>query len=223
METYISDRSGINSLGGFAYQIKAFVLYMLSIDEDMQVGFEIIDDVSVKKIAPDTIDNNEDKFRDLVRSPVGIKAIQVKRTVITREVAKQILLNWILLESSNEKITDYIVFTDSSYENSDIIFNISKEDLYTDVLSTKSSKSTIAKVKKKYKNEKQRFMDIYESMKSKYSFRVINNIDNEIDEKCKLILKEAGVTSITYYNRIEELLRHITFEIKKKLMKNTLL
>lgn len=86
-------------MGGFAYQIKVFVLYMLSIDEDMQVGFEIIDDVSVKKIAPDTIDDNEDKFRDVIRSPKGIKAIQVKRTTITRDSAKQILLNWILLES----------------------------------------------------------------------------------------------------------------------------
>ena len=44
MDTYVSDQSGINSMGGFAYQIKVFVLYMLSIDEDMQVGFEIIDE-----------------------------------------------------------------------------------------------------------------------------------------------------------------------------------
>lgn len=206
-------------MGGFAYQIKVFVLYMLSIDEDMQVGFEIIDDVSVKKIAPDTIDDNEDKFRDVIRSPKGIKAIQVKRTTITRDSAKQILLNWILLESSNETITDYIVFTDASYENKDIIFNISKEDLYSDVLNTKSSKSTIAKVK--YKNEKQNFMYIYESVKRKYSFKVIDDIDNEIDQKCKLIFKKAGVNSVTYYNRIEELLRHITFEIIKKINKKT--
>lgn len=221
MDTHVSDQSGINSLGGFAYQIKVFVLYMLSIDEDMQVGFEIIDDVSVKKIAPDTIDDNEDKFRDVVRSPKGIKAIQVKRTTITRDIAKQILLNWILLESSNETITDYIVFTDASYENRDIIFNISKEDLYSDVLNTKSSKSTIAKVKKKYKNEKQNFMDTYESVKRKYSFKVIDDIDNEIDQKCKLIFKKAGVNCVTYYNRIEELLRHITFEIIKKINKKT--
>lgn len=53
----------------------------------------------MKKIAPDTIDDNEDKFRDVIRSPKGIKAIQVKRTTITRDSAKQILLNWILLES----------------------------------------------------------------------------------------------------------------------------
>ena len=87
--------------------------------------------------------------------------------------------------------------------------------MYSDVLNTKSSKSTIAKVK--YKNEKQNFMYIYESVKRKYSFKVIDDIDNEIDQKCKLIFKKAGVNSVTYYNRIEELLRHITFEIIKKI------
>lgn len=49
LETYVPDKSGINSLGGFAYQIKVFVLYMLSIDENMQAEFETIDDVAVKK------------------------------------------------------------------------------------------------------------------------------------------------------------------------------
>ena len=87
--------------------------------------------------------------------------------------------------------------------------------MYSDVLNTKSSKSTIAKVK--YKNEKQNFMYIYESVKRKYSFKVIDDIDNEIDQKCKLIFKKAGVNSVTYYNRIEELLRHITIEIIKKI------
>lgn len=91
--------------------------------------------------------------------------------------------------------------------------------MYSDVLNTKSSKSTIAKVK--YKNEKQNFMYIYESVKRKYSFKVIDDIDNEIDQKCKLIFKKAGVNSVTYYNRIEELLRHITFEIIKKINKKT--
>ena len=37
---YIPDESGINSLGGFAYQIKVFVSYMLSMDEGMQAEFE---------------------------------------------------------------------------------------------------------------------------------------------------------------------------------------
>ena len=93
MDTFVPDQSGINSLGGFAYQIKVFVFYMLSMSENMQVEFETIDDVSVRKLIPETIDDNEDKFRNLVISISGIKAIQVKRTLITVDTAKQIILN----------------------------------------------------------------------------------------------------------------------------------
>lgn len=44
---YIPDESGINSLGGFAYQIKVFVSYMLSMDEGMQAEFETVDDIAI--------------------------------------------------------------------------------------------------------------------------------------------------------------------------------
>ena len=121
MDTFVPDQSGINSLGGFAYQIKVFVFYMLSMSENMQVEFETIDDVSVRKLIPETIDDNEDKFRNLVISTSGIKAIQVKRTLITVDTAKQIILNWILLEGSEAIVTNYILFTDNSYGNKDNI------------------------------------------------------------------------------------------------------
>ena len=68
-------------------------------------------------MTPDIIDDNEDKFRNLIVSPNGIKAIQVKRTSITEKVAKQVLLNWMLLEKSGKTITNYILFTDKSYKN----------------------------------------------------------------------------------------------------------
>lgn len=218
LDTYTPDKSGINSLGGFAYQIKVFVSYMLSMDENMQAEFETVDDVSIKKITPDTIDDNEDKFRNLIVSPKGTKAIQVKRTAITEKIAKQVLFNWILLEGSDESITDYILFTDSSYENSDIVFEVSAEELYSEVLDTKKTqKATIAKVKKKYEKDKQGFIDVYDAVKNKYTFVSANKIDDEINEKCKVLFKKAGVNTITYYNRIEELLKHITFEIIKSI------
>lgn len=88
---YIPDESGINSLGGFAYQIKVFVSYMLSMDEGMQAEFETVDDIAISKMTSDIIDDNEDKFRNLIVSANGIKAIQVKRTSITEKVAKQVL------------------------------------------------------------------------------------------------------------------------------------
>ncbi len=216
LDTYNIDESGINSLRGYAYQIKVFVLCILSINDDMQVGFEVIDDVSIKKLTPETIDDNEDKFRSSIYSCELVKAIQVKRTSFSKDDAKQILFNWILLESSKEQITDYILFTDSSYKNKDIIFKNSVEDLYEEVLNTKrTSKATVAKIKDKFKKNKTEFIRIYKSIKDKYTFVAVDMIDNKIDEKCKLLFRKTGVTTITYYNRISELLKHITFEIMK--------
>lgn len=218
LDTYTPDKSGINSLGGFAYQIKVFVLYMLSMDENMQAGFETVDDVSIKKITPETVDDNEDKFKNLIVSSKGTKVIQVKRTAITEIVAKQVLYNWILLEGSNKGITEYILFTDGSYENNDIVFSVSAEELYLEVLNTKKTqKATIAKVKKKYEEDKQGFIDVYNAVKKKYSFVSVDKIDDEIDEKCKILFKKAGINAIIYYSRIKELLKHITFEIIKKI------
>lgn len=211
---YIPDESGINSLGGFAYQIKVFVSYMLSMDEGMQAEFETVDDIAISKMTSDIIDDNEDKFRNLIVSANGIKAIQVKRTSITEKVAKQVLFNWMLLEKSGKTITNYILFTDKSYKNSDIVFDVSAEVLYEEILnSKKSEKATITKIKKEYENDKYRFLNVYERVKNKYTFMAVDSIDEEISEKCKVLFKKAGVNRITYCNRIQELLRHITFKI----------
>ena len=213
VDIYEADTSGINSLGGFAYQIKVFVLYMLTMDENMQTEFETLDDVTVNKLSPKTIDLNEDKFKSSIISTNGIMVIQVKRKKIDAGTARQILLNWILLEGSGEIVTKYILYTSSEYGNSDILFNISAEDLYLEVLKTTTKKSTIAKVKNRYKKDKDGFIQIYNSIQEKYIFISVDNIDREIDEKCKVLFRKAGVNIVTYYNRIAELLRHMTCEI----------
>ncbi len=213
MDNYEADTSGINSLGGFAYQIKVFVLYMLEMDENMQTEFETLDDVTVNKLSPETIDINEDKFKNSIVSSEGIKVIQVKRTKIDAGIARQILLNWILLESSRDSVTDYILFTSAEYGNEDILFNVSAEDLYSKVVNTKKTKATITKVKNKYQKDKDGFIEIYNSIRQKYSFVSENDIDEKIDGKCKILFKKAGVNVVTYYNRIVELLKHITIEI----------
>lgn len=217
MDGYTPDQSGINSLGGFAYQIKVFAAYALSLEENMQAGFEAIEDVSVAKLRPETIDLNEDKLKSFITSVNGMKVIQVKRTSVTAADAEQILLNWILLEGSGFTICDYILFTDSSYNNKDIVFEISGEDLYKKVLETTKKKATISKVKVIYETDKLKFLEIYESIKSKYQFISIDSIDNYIDEKSKIIFKKAGVNRVIYYSRIQEFLKHITCKIMESI------
>lgn len=73
LDVYIPDQSGINSLGGFSYQIKVFVLYMLSMEENMQAEFETIEDVSIKSLSAEMIDDIEDNLRNLIISNENIK------------------------------------------------------------------------------------------------------------------------------------------------------
>lgn len=214
MSSYEPDSSGINSLGGFAYQIKVFVSYLLSMGKGMQAGFETLDDLTVKKLNPETIDINEDKFRSLLQYDSGLKAIQVKRTAVDLTVAKKVLLNWVLLENSSNEISDYILFTDNKYNNSDILFDISAEELFKEVEATnKTARATIGKVKKEFKGKWDKFKNVYDSIHNKYNFISSENIDSVIDSKCEILFKKNGVKEITYYRRIKELLQHITFEI----------
>ena len=53
---YKQDKSGINSLSGFAYQIKVFAYYAFSLKAGMAIEFETIDDVNLTKITPEKLD-----------------------------------------------------------------------------------------------------------------------------------------------------------------------
>lgn len=55
MDDYQTDTGGINSLSGFAYQIRVFVLYMLTMEKDMQTEFETLEDVALNNLSPNTI------------------------------------------------------------------------------------------------------------------------------------------------------------------------
>ena len=122
---------------------------MLSMEENMQAEFETIEDVSIKSLSAEMIDDIEDNLRNLIISNEKYKVIQVKRTSITPDVAQRVLLNWILLEISNKNVTNYILYTDKKYKNKDNIFDISADDLYLKSIriEKKQKRQTISKIK----------------------------------------------------------------------------
>lgn len=168
MNTYMPDSSGINSLGGFSYQIRVFVYYMsLLKKEGMQIEFETIDDVNIREINADNIDENNENFINNVQGLNSNIAIQVKRTKVTPDVAKKVLLNWILLEISDNKVDKYILATDEYYNNEDILFSKTAEELFTEIKeSKKNKKSIITKVKNSFNNDLERFIKIYNIIKN---------------------------------------------------------
>lgn len=211
MDTYVQDSSGINSLSGFSYQIRVYVYYLLSIEEGMQIEFETIEDVNIKKIKPNEIDNYNENFINRIVSNNSNVAIQVKRTNITESVALKV---WVLLESSEHNVNKYILFTDDEYENIDIMFKKSAKEQFDLIReSNKNAKATITKVKKIYKEDFKKFEKIYNSIKHKYEYMSLKDIDQKIVERCSLIFRKAGVNKVVYYQRIKELLQHITVQV----------
>lgn len=63
LENNINDKSGINCLAGFAFQIKVFAYYSLLLQKQGDsVEFETIDDVNVK-ITDNNIDSKPKKLK----------------------------------------------------------------------------------------------------------------------------------------------------------------
>lgn len=115
--------AGIDSLRGFSYQIKVFLLYLATIRENEQVEYETVDDVSIQSLNESNFDEKCKGYMFFNKDANTYSAIQVKRTSITKAVAKNIFLNWILLQNRGD-VEEYIVFTEDAYQNTDDIFEI---------------------------------------------------------------------------------------------------
>lgn len=214
MDTYVPDSSGINSLGGFSYQIRVFVYYMLTLEENMQIEFETIDDVNIKKIISKDIDANDENFISKIKGSASNMAIQVKRTSIPEGVAQKVLLNWMLLEASENVVTKYVLFTDQQYNNKDILFNKSAAELFKCVeKSDNNPKAIITKVKKKFENDFKNFEEKYNSINVKHEFISSSDIDEKIDGASARLFRRGGINKGVYYGRIKQLLQHVTVEI----------
>lgn len=206
-----TDNSGINSLAGFAYQIKVFAYYAFDLKDGMEIEFETIEDVNLKTSAE--IDKHSQNFVCKATNNGINKAVQVKHTSISNAVAQQMLLNWILLEQSSYNVGKYILFTDKSYQNDRDIFSKSSKELYKNVVtSNKNDNATITKVKKLFNKNYTEFEKLYNCIQSKFEFVDLDNIDIEIDQKASIHFRKAA-NLVIFRQRLKEFLQHITVQI----------
>lgn len=215
-----SDDSGIQSLGGFAYQILVFVYYLSTIDDGSQVEFETLEDVTINNSnLSDSIDKNSDVFKSLVKKENGYSAIQVKRTKVTD--SKKILYNWLLLESRNSNITEYILFTDEKYGNKGDLFGHTSKKLF-DIIKKSNKKSTalITKVKVAYNGDFKLFESAYKSIQQKYEFKSEDNLDEKIINGFSEIFHRGGVGKFIYNLRVDEFIKNITADTLDSINKN---
>lgn len=217
MSMFPSNTSGIKSLAGFSYQIRVFTYYLIDMKQGMRAEFETLEDVNINN-SSDDIDNNLESYASKIRSYSHNEAIQVKRTNISNSDAEKILLNWLLLEKSENNISNFVLFTDSKYNNTDNVFIEKPDSLYRKIIkSNKKANAIISKVKVQFKNKYEEFESVYNSIKSKYDFVSVDDIDVEIENKCVELFRKAGVCYPTYIQRIKELMSYVNVEIMESI------
>ena len=200
---------GIDSLRGFSYQIKVFILYLSKIKAGESVEYETLEDVNISKCDPKEFD---EKCKGIVSKKSAGRtnyAVQVKRTSISRDSAEKILFNWLLLED-RESVEEYCVFTDAEYENEDIIFDFDVNKKFKKICAADvRADALISKVKNIYGQDETRFITAVESIKKKHKFVSCKNVDEEIIEALSDVFVKDGVEGSIFDLRISELFGYI--------------
>lgn len=170
------------------------------------MGYETIDDVSIQKLNESNFDEKCNGYMSIKTESNTYTAIQVKRTTITVDVAKGILLNWLLLKDRGD-VEEYIVFTEKDYKNTDSIFDINFDDFFDEIQNStkKRSDALIMRVKKLFNGDKNKFLKYITEIKQHYRFENVEKIDDEIYRAYSSIFMKGGVADSIYILRINEL------------------
>lgn len=107
--------AGLNSLSGFSYQIKVFILKMTQLKGNQQVEFETLDDVTTRSLSADNTVTDFCIKRYVAAESSGIEVFQVKQTDVTKSVARKVLYNWLLAYNENSDITSFHLYVDDQY------------------------------------------------------------------------------------------------------------
>lgn len=207
----IRNNSGIHSLAGFAFQIKVFAYYALCLTKVNEfVEFETLDDINVK-ITPKNIDKKVDGFACNAKYSDENNLIQVKRTKLAQDDFNKTLYNWLLQSNKNANITKYILFSSDEYNNIDLMFNNTAEELYDNAITTKKEKANAIEVqiKNKYKDNFNALKNDYDYIKQHYYFIGNKNIDDLIYEQAKFRLLYNDNNKALYKERLEFFLNTI--------------
>lgn len=204
MSSKTNDKSGINCLAGFAFQIKVFAYYVLCLEKDSDfVEFETIDDVNVK-ILNKNIDDKADAFRCKAKSGHSNKLIQVKRTKLSQDLFNKTLFNWILQRDTGINASQFTLFSEHSYQNEDTMFSTSAEELYNLAIHTTKKKSNAieVRIKNRYAEKYPEFEEAYNDISNKYKYIGDQDIDLLIYDAAKRDLRYSEKTVALYNERL---------------------
>ena len=217
------NNSGIYSLAGFAYQIKVFIYYLTQLQDNYALGFETYDDVALQRTDIDSTaqEGKLQTYNGIFNSPSGITALQVKRTTLSNDDYEKVLFNWIILNNSSANVENFVLLVDKSYENTDSVFPTDLNSLYNKIINSSSNRNAlITQVKEIINNNYILFTQLCKSIKDRYIFKEIDDIDNEIFESYKLIFNHGGVKDVIYKMRIRDLAEKIQYALLEDISQN---
>ena len=217
------NNSGIYSLAGFAYQIKVFIYYLTQLQDNYALGFETYDDVALQRTDIDSTaqEGKLQTYNGIFHSPAGITALQVKRTTLSNDDYEKVLFNWIILNNFSANVENFVLFVDKSYGNTDSVFPTDLNSLYDKIINSSSNRNAlITQVKEIINNNYTLFTQLCKSIKDRYIFKEIDDIDNEIFESYKLIFNHGGVKDVIYKMRIRDLAEKIQYALLEDISQN---
>lgn len=205
---------GVTSLSGFAYQIKAFLLYLSQITEEQQVEFESLDDITITDVASN--DRTEDSCLKRIKDSAGnIVAIQVKQTNVTPAVCRKVLYNWLLALKVEPALNNFVLCVEDGRSISEtVFFNGAKQEFNIIMNSNDSAIALTSRVKKIYHEDFEQFQKDYNFICNHRKIKRLS-IDSELAE---ILTREfhatAGTVGPVFFRyRIEELFHRICAEI----------
>ena len=217
------NNSGIYSLAGFAYQIKVFIYYLTQLQDNYALGFETYDDVALQRTDIDSTaqEGKLQTYNGIFNSPSGITALQVKRTTLSNDDYEKVLFNWIILNNSSANVENFVLLVDKSYGNTDSVFPTDLSSLYNKIINSNSNRNAlITQVKEIINNNYTLFTQLCKSIKDRYTFKEIDDIDNEIFESYKPIFNHGGVKDVIYKLRIRDLAEKIQYALLEDISQN---
>lgn len=204
----MDDKSGIFSLGGFAYQIRVFVYLIPMIRSGESISFEAIDDVSTN-LNPEDLDNYDD---DVICADGYGKAIQVKKTNINISVAKKVFKNWMKISFDHPNVKKYVLYTDRHDVDYDIFTKISLVEILSEVRSSTSSRSIDGKLKAIGFSDTE-FTDKAKDVLDNLEIITFKASDDDIKTQYDIFFMRNAISEFTYAKRIEQFISAITLEI----------
>lgn len=213
-EVGIND-AGLNSLSGFAYQIKVFIYRLTLIQDGQRVEFETLDDVAVTSL------HNKDSISDYclkwsADANSSLEVFQVKQTNVTESVGQQVLYNWLLAYNQRSQIEKFTLYIARGYSFTAKTFSNGAQKAYDVIMkSDKGSTALITRVKRLYQYDFAKFESDYNAICDKVKVEFLDEINNLINKQLESPFHAtAHQIKDTYFeSRVNELVTRICARI----------